>query len=62
MLGKIPLATTLRETSDSGKPIVLAEPQSPAAKALVGASEQFAAAVAERNFQAEQETQVEINF
>ncbi len=62
VLGKIPLATTLRETSDSGRPIVLAEPDSPAAKALVATSEQFVAAVAARNYQAAQETQVEINF
>jgi ATP-binding protein involved in chromosome partitioning len=62
VLGKVPLATTLRETSDSGRPIVLAEPDAPAAKALVSAAEQFVAAVAQRNFAAEQETKVEINF
>jgi ATP-binding protein involved in chromosome partitioning len=62
VLGKIPLATTLRETSDAGRPIVLAEPKSPAAKALTSAAEQFVAAVAQRNLQAEQETKVEINF
>jgi hypothetical protein len=41
---------------------VLAEPDSPAARALTGAAEQFVAAVAQRNLAAERETKVEINF
>jgi hypothetical protein len=40
VLGKIPLATTIRETSDSGTPIVLADPDAPAAKAFVEAAAQ----------------------
>ena len=34
LLGQIPLDTRLREAGDNGAPIVLAEPESPAAKAL----------------------------
>ncbi|MGW1057027.1 Mrp/NBP35 family ATP-binding protein [Micromonospora rubida] len=34
LLGQIPLDTRVRESGDAGNPIVLAEPESPAAKAL----------------------------
>jgi ATP-binding protein involved in chromosome partitioning len=34
LLGQIPLDTRVREAGDAGNPIVLAEPESPAAKAL----------------------------
>ena len=34
LLGQIPLDTRLREAGDAGAPIVLAEPDSPAAQAL----------------------------
>ena len=34
LLGQIPLDTRLRESGDAGAPIVLAEPDSPAAQAL----------------------------
>jgi len=34
LLGQIPIDTRLRETGDSGQPIVLADPQAPAAVAL----------------------------
>jgi ATP-binding protein involved in chromosome partitioning len=34
LLGQIPLDTRLREAGDAGAPIVLAEPESPAAQAL----------------------------
>ncbi|GAB3851727.1 hypothetical protein GCM10029963_40040 [Micromonospora andamanensis] len=34
LLGQVPLDTRVREAGDEGNPIVLAEPDSPAAKAL----------------------------
>jgi ATP-binding protein involved in chromosome partitioning len=34
LLGQIPLDTRLRESGDAGAPIVLADPDSPAAQAL----------------------------
>lgn len=43
LLGQIPLDTRLRETGDSGQPIVLAEPQSPAAVALTEIANRLAA-------------------
>ncbi len=60
VLAQIPLATTVRETSDSGKPIVLEDPDSPAAKAFIESATKLAAEVAMRNAKAEQG--VEINF
>lgn len=62
VLGKIPLATTVRETSDSGKPIVLADPQAPAALAFLEVARQLDAAVSKRNAEAEREGTVQINF
>ncbi len=62
VLGKIPLATTVRETSDSGQPIVLAEPQAPAARAFLEVAKQLASAVSNRNAEAEREGTVQINF
>ena len=58
LLAKIPLATTVRETSDSGKPIVLADPDAPASKAFVESAEKLSEIVANL----EQEAQPEINF
>ncbi len=62
VLGKIPLATTVRETSDSGRPIVLEEPDSPAATALVNAAKNLAAQISIRNMKAESEGLVKIDF
>jgi ATP-binding protein involved in chromosome partitioning len=42
LLGQIPLDTRLREAGDSGTPIVLAEPDSPAAKALDAVADRLA--------------------
>ena len=53
-LVEIPLATKIRETSDAGKPIVLADPASPAAKAFVAVAEQLAAQVSIRAMSMEQ--------
>ncbi|MDM4722345.1 Mrp/NBP35 family ATP-binding protein [Micromonospora sp. WMMA1363] len=42
LLGQIPLDTRVREAGDEGNPIVLAEPASPAAKALVEVADRLA--------------------
>lgn len=62
VLGKIPLATTVRETSDNGEPIVLADPQAPAALAFLDVARQLDMAVSKRNAEAEREGTVQINF
>ncbi|WP_140416688.1 P-loop NTPase, partial [Arthrobacter globiformis] len=43
LLGQIPLDILLREGGDSGKPIVLGGPDTPAAAALSGIAEKLAA-------------------
>lgn len=60
VLGQIPLATTVRETSDSGTPIVVQDPGAPASKAFREAAVKLAAEVAMRNAAAPKP--VEINF
>ena len=62
LLGKIPLATTVRETSDGGTPIVLEDPESPAAQAFTSAAKNLAAQVSIRNINAEPEDLVKISF
>ena len=62
LLGKIPLATTVRETSDDGTPIVMADPGAPAAHAFLEVGQRLAAEVATQNLKAESETMVQINF
>ena len=62
VLGQIPLATTVRETSDRGTPIVLADPQAPAAQAFLEVGKQLAAEIAMHNLKAESEATVQINF
>ncbi len=62
LLGKVPLATTVRETSDGGTPIVLEDPQSPAAQAFTSATKNLAAQVSIRNISAEAEDLVKISF
>jgi ATP-binding protein involved in chromosome partitioning len=42
LLGQIPLDTRVREAGDDGTPIVLADPESPAAKALDGVADKLA--------------------
>ncbi|MCX4474535.1 Flagellum site-determining protein YlxH [Micromonospora sp. MW-13] len=42
LLGQVPLDTRVREAGDAGNPIVLAEPESPAAKALDGVADRLA--------------------
>jgi len=48
-LGEIPLATEVRQTSDSGRPIVIAAPDSPAAKAFARVAQNLAAQVSIQN-------------
>jgi ATP-binding protein involved in chromosome partitioning len=62
VLGKIPLATSVRETSDSGRPIVLEDPDSPAAVAFTDAAKSLAAQVSIRNMHAEADDLVKITF
>ena len=62
VLSKIPLATTVRETSDSGRPIVLEDPESPAAIAFTEAAKNLAAQISIRNIKAEAGDLVKINF
>jgi ATP-binding protein involved in chromosome partitioning len=42
-LGEVPLAIAIRETSDAGRPIVVAEPQGPHAQAYMGIAERLLA-------------------
>jgi ATP-binding protein involved in chromosome partitioning len=47
-LGAIPLSTPIRASSDAGRPIVLSQPESPAAQAFLRIAEQLAAQVSIR--------------
>jgi ATP-binding protein involved in chromosome partitioning len=62
VLGKIPLTTTIRETSDGGRPIVLEDPSSPSAEAFIYAAKNLAAQISVRNLKAEAEDLVKISF
>ncbi len=62
VLGKVPLATTVRETSDGGTPILLADPEAPAARSFSAIAAQLAVEVAKHNLKAEGESPVKINF
>jgi ATP-binding protein involved in chromosome partitioning len=44
-LGRIPLYQPIREGGDSGVPLMIAEPESPAARAITTAAERLAAQV-----------------
>ena len=61
-LGEIPLATPIRIASDAGKPIVLTDPDSSAAKAFIAAAENLAAQVSIRGMQGELAPQVKVTF
>ena len=61
-LGEIPLATPIRTTSDAGKPIVLSEPSSEAAKAFIRVAENLAAQVSIRAMQGELTPPVKVTF
>ena len=60
LLAQIPLATTVRETSDIGRPIVLEDPEAPASQVFFAAAARLAAAVSAHNQAAA--APVEINF
>ena len=61
-LGEIPLSTPIRAASDEGKPLVLAAPQSPEAKAFLSAAQQLAAQVSIRAMQGEAAPQIKVTF
>ena len=61
-LGEIPLATTIRQTSDAGKPIVLSQPESAAAEAFTAVAKQLAAQISIRAMQGELAPQVKVTF
>jgi ATP-binding protein involved in chromosome partitioning len=44
-LGRIPIYQAIREGSDSGVPLMIADPESPAARAIMSAAERTAAQV-----------------
>jgi ATP-binding protein involved in chromosome partitioning len=48
-LGEVPLNVSLRECGDAGKPVVVADPESPAARALIQIAEKVAAQVSIAN-------------
>ena len=62
LLGKIPLATRIRQTSDVGTPIVLEEPDSPAAAAFVEIAQNVAAQISIQNMKQEEQPALRISF
>jgi ATP-binding protein involved in chromosome partitioning len=48
LLGSLPLERSIRERGDAGTPIVIAEPDSPAAQAFVATARHLAAELAKR--------------
>ena len=54
LLGKIPLATGIRQASDGGRPVVLEDPNSPSAAAFLEIAGQLAAQISIRNLQEEE--------
>jgi MinD-like ATPase involved in chromosome partitioning or flagellar assembly len=56
-LGSIPLATDIRTLSDSGKPIVISNPNHPAAKAFMRVAENLAAQVSMAGFREDEAIQ-----
>jgi ATP-binding protein involved in chromosome partitioning len=61
-LGEIPLATRLRETSDSGVPIVISDPESETAMAFQQIARNLAAQISIRNAQSAAQEPVKITF
>jgi ATP-binding protein involved in chromosome partitioning len=49
-LGRIPIYQPIREGSDSGVPLAVSEPESPAARAFMAAAERAAAEVSKASF------------
>jgi ATP-binding protein involved in chromosome partitioning len=61
-LGGIPLATNIRQTSDSGLPIVIADPDSASAQAFQTIARNLAAQISIRNIADEERQLVKITF
>ncbi len=61
-LGEVPLATPIRETSDAGTPIVISQPDSPAARAFTAVAEQLAAQISIRAMKGELGTEIKVTF
>ena len=61
-LGEIPLATPVRVASDAGKPVVLSDPNSPAAQAFITVAEALAQQVSIRAMQGELTPAVKVTF
>ena len=61
-LGEIPLSTPIRVASDAGKPIVLSQPASPAAKAFTAVASELASQLRLRAQQGETPPQVKVAF
>jgi ATP-binding protein involved in chromosome partitioning len=61
-LGEIPLSTKIRVFSDSGKPVVLAEPESEDAKAFIKVAENTAAQISIRNMSQDLEQDIKVSF
>jgi ATP-binding protein involved in chromosome partitioning len=62
VLGKIPLATRVREASDSGRPVVIDEPDSASAAAFTEVAKNLAAQISIRHLKDEAEPAVRITF
>ncbi|HEV8130270.1 MAG TPA: iron-sulfur cluster carrier protein ApbC [Acidobacteriota bacterium] len=61
-LGKIPLATSLRATSDSGRPEIVDNPESPMAQAFIHVAENMAAQISIAAMKGEIGQEVKISF
>ena len=62
VLGRIPLATRIREASDSGRPVVVDEPGSEAAAAFFDIAKNLAAQISIRNMQEAEQPAPRITF
>ena len=62
LLGKIPLATGIREASDGGRPVLLDEPDSPGATAFLEIAKNLAAQISIQNMKEVAEPAVRITF
>ena len=61
-LGEIPLITAIRSTSDAGRPIVLSDPESEAARAFLTVAENLAAQISIKNMAGELDHEIKISF
>jgi len=62
VLGKVPLATRIREASDGGRPVALEEPDSEAAAVFTEIAQSLAAQISIRNLKEEAEPAMKITF